>query len=274
MFIMDGVRQPVAAGTFYRRESGSLMEEIELLLPRQRKPFARAVVAPHAGYAYSGRTACLAISSLLPARRFIILGPNHTGMGPDFSLFPRGSWRTPLGDAPVDAGLAKELSAAFPELQEDAEAHSQEHSIEVQLPILQSVFQGFSFAPVSIMSRSYSASFLLSLRKLGDAVASVLASHPDASVVASSDFTHYVPVQAARKRDMEAIARIEALDPEGFFGLLGKAGGSVCGYAAITALLFAARRMGWKARLLEYATSGDATADYKSVVGYAAIGFG
>jgi AmmeMemoRadiSam system protein B len=268
-----GSRTPVVAGLFYSYGREELEEELDGLFPGKKvKAGNRAVISPHAGYVYSGRTAALALSSLRPSRRFLIMGPNHTLMGRDFSVYPRGSWETPIGDVRVDRPLARELLKSKL-LEEDTSGHQQEHSVEVQLPILQHRFPAFSFVPLSIMSYSYSHGFLEKLESVGKHMASLLRRHDDVSVVASSDFSHYMPADAARERDMEAIGMIEKLDPEGLFRVLERQDGSVCGYAPIAVLLYIARELRWKARLMEYTNSGESSGDTDNVVGYAAIGF-
>ena len=143
---MTNTRQPVVAGMFYSGNREGLKHDLEHFFSRAKaKKRCRMVVSPHAGYVYSGQTAAYAISSLEPAKKFIILGPNHPGLGAQFSVMSSGSWRTPLGDCRIDRDLAAKLeSSDF--LEEDELAHMQEHSIEVQLPFLQLRFKDFSFS--------------------------------------------------------------------------------------------------------------------------------
>ncbi len=270
----DQARPPAVAGMFYDLGRPGLEKTLENLFSGIREgPGYNAVISPHAGYAYSGRTAARAISSLNPGKRFIILGPNHTGAGSEFSLTSSGSWKTPLGEVPVDRGIACALrDCGLPE--EDELAHSGEHSIEVQLPFLQHRFgQGFSFVPVSIMGSGFNHTFLEKCRKLGSCLAGIAARH-DAWIVASSDFSHYISLEAARKNDFMAIDMIKDLDLEGFFRILHETRASICGYGPIAVLMAAARKLGWKrVDVLDYTSSGEATGDTREVVAYAAIGF-
>jgi AmmeMemoRadiSam system protein B len=236
-------------------------------------PEYNGVISPHAGYIYSGRTAARAVSSLKPSERFIILGPNHTGLGKEFSMMSQGSWKTPLGPVPIDEEIAGEiLRCGLPE--EDELAHSREHSIEVQLPFLQHRFgPKITFVPISIMGFGYTASFLEHARRLGSCLASISRKH-DARIVASSDFSHYISWEAARERDHKAIEMIKDLDLEGFFRILHETHASVCGYAPIAVLMAAASDLGWKrVEVLDYTSSGEVTGDRSEVVAYAAIGF-
>ena len=130
-------REPVVAGMFYHMDPDSLREQLSSFFSAVKtKPEYRFVISPHAGYEYSGMTAAFAVASLMPAKRFLILGPNHSGRGAEFSVMGEGLWKTPLGDCRIDSELAKELKK-IKFLEEDALAHKSEHSIEVQLPFLQ-----------------------------------------------------------------------------------------------------------------------------------------
>ncbi len=267
-------RQPAVAGMFYDWDGRTLRKTLDGLFSKLKDgPEYEAVVSPHAGYTYSGRTAARAISSLRPGKRFIILGPNHTGLGRDFSIMASGSWKTPLGRVPIDTGMARALEK-HGLTEEDELAHSREHSIEVQLPFLQHRFgPGITFLPISIMGFGYTGAFLERCRKLGSCLADIAKEH-DARIIASSDFSHFISWGAARERDHMAIEKIKDLDMEGFFRTLHETRASVCGYAPIAVLMAAALKLGWKrVEVLDYTSSGEATGDMSEVVAYAAIGF-
>jgi AmmeMemoRadiSam system protein B len=268
------VREPAVAGMFYEWDREALGRTLKTLFSKVKKgPEYEAVVSPHAGYVYSGRTAARAIYSLRPGKRFIILGPNHTGLGSEFSMMASGSWRTPLGPVRIDTGLARALER-HGLAEEDGLAHAREHSIEVQLPFLQHRFgRAITFLPLSIMASGYTRPFLEQCKKLGSCLAEIATEH-DARIIASSDFSHFISWEAARERDHKAIERIRELDLEGFFRTLQETRASVCGYAPIAVLMAAASRLGWKrVEVLDYTSSGEATGDYGEVVAYAAIGF-
>jgi AmmeMemoRadiSam system protein B len=267
------LRNPIVSGMFYPREKDKLSSQLSGFFSEagtQEK--YRIVVSPHAGYVYSGLGAASAIGSLKPAKTFIVLGPNHTGMGQEFSIMSQGVWKTPLGDVPVDMMTALSLKkSGF--LEEDDWAHSSEHSIEVQLPFLQHRFGRLSFVPVCMMNSDYSKDFLEKCDKLGEIIG-LLMLEKDIGLVASSDFSHYIPARSAKKFDSEAIARISSLDGKGFFDTLKKNRATVCGYGPIAVAMSAARTLGLaKGELIRYTNSGDVTRDYSSVVAYAAIGF-
>jgi len=259
------LREPVAAGQFYPSDSVELRKTIEGYFKKtgfDRK--ASAVVSPHAGYYYSGFLSALSISRLKEAGTIVILGTNHSGLGAEVSVSPHSEWITPLGNVQVNQEKAKEIvkksSAEFDEL-----AHSAEHSIEVQLPFLQCAFRKFDIVPICVASASF-----LELLKLGEEIAGL----KDCVVVASGDFSHYIPENSAKKKDSEAIKLIEAMKPKDFFTLVRDKHLSICGLAPITALLGYSEKKGLKnGKMLKYTTSAAKTGDYESVVGYASILF-
>jgi AmmeMemoRadiSam system protein B len=269
---MNSVRRPVVAGMFYPSVGKELKKELDGFFKNAKdKRSCVGVVSPHAGYAYSGQTAAHAIASLKPARSFILLGPNHNSTGPGFAVMKQGSWSTPLGECRIDTGLASAIECGL--LEEDAKAHSMEHSIEVQLPMLQHRFGDFGFVPISITNVGYTHEFLGQCKELGEAIAQTIKKKRSVAIVASSDFSHYIPADSAESIDREAMDMITKLDLKGFFSVLEERQASVCGYGPIAILMSAARALGLKGRLIEYTNSGERTGDLSSVVGYAALGF-
>lgn len=266
------IRYPAVAGTFYPDDPESLYEQVEDLFSITKKGNYFCVVSPHAGYDYSGKTAAYAINSLKTGKRFIILGPNHTGMGAEFSIMSNGKWRTPLGYVDIDQKLARELMHCEC-LEEDTFAHNREHSIEVQLPFLQYRFDRFKFVPIAIMGMGYSDEFLDKCESLGKQIAMIMKADENVRVIASSDFSHYLPADVAKKKDEKAIYRIEKLNPDKFFETLREIDASVCGYAPIAILLTVAKKLRLKPTVINHTTSGDKTGDTRSVVSYYAIGF-
>ena len=160
-------RPPAVAGQFYPGTAAGLSRAVaELTRDVQEKLPAIAVVSPHAGYVYSGAVAGEVFSSVRIPSRIVVFCPNHTGYGEEAAILSHGSWRMPWGDAPVDADLARRLKEACPLLQEDATAHSHEHSLEVQLPFIHRFRPDFRFVPVALGRLS-----LADCRVLGEAVA-------------------------------------------------------------------------------------------------------
>jgi AmmeMemoRadiSam system protein B len=184
------------------------------------------------------------------------------------AILSKGSWRTPLGDAKIDSALAGKLARACPLLREDAVAHRQEHSLEVQLPFLQELIGDFTFVPIVLGTSRFEA-----FESLGRAVAQVVAEEAEpVLVMASSDMNHYESDEVTRIKDHKAIDQILALDPRGLYDTVQREEISMCGYGPVTTLLVAARALGaTRAELVRYATSGDINNDRNEVVGYAGI---
>jgi hypothetical protein len=263
------VRPPAVAGMFYDARPERLEKDVRSRLPPGSSPEpAFGAIVPHAGYVYSGGVAGAVYARLRIPPTCVILCPNHTGRGAPASLEPSEAWRTPLGDVPVDRRLAERLLELAPSLEQDAEAHRREHSLEVQLPFLQVLRPDVAFVPVCLGEPS-----LALCREVGDALARLRAEEPEPPLVlASSDMNHYESREVGRRKDDRALARIEGLDAEGLFRTVLTESISMCGFLPATALLFAARAGGARrARVVARADSGDETGDISSVVGYAGV---
>ena len=265
------IRRPIVAGMFYPLHRDNLSMQLSKLFRDVRKGDFIGVISPHAGYEYSGRTAAYAINSLKPASSFVILGPNHNLIGNEFSVMESGEWETPLGRVEIESNLAKELKKCGI-LEEDDLSHAQEHSIEVQLPFLQYRFRKFKFVPISISNVGYSKDFLERCEKIGKHIAKTIKNKP-IGVIASSDFSHYLPANVAKEKDEKAIDKINKLDAVGFFRKLEEIDASVCGYAPIAVLMYIAKELGLKAKIINRTDSGETTGDRSAVVSYYAIGF-
>jgi len=271
MFDTGMDRQPAVAGRFYPASPSVLAEEVATLLaerpngrPTPEPPLpAIGVLAPHAGYMYSGAVAGATYARVDVPERAIVLCPNHTGMGERVALWPSGAWLTPIGRVPVDVSLNRDLIASGLVV-EDREAHRHEHAAEVQLPFLQLRRPEIAIAVLCLGPLS-----LDRCRELGLAVAAAARRHR-ALVVASSDMSHYLPARVAREKDELALDRLLALDPEGLYEVVRREDISMCGFIPATAMLFAAKELGAReAELVRYGSSADATGDESSVVGYA-----
>ncbi|MGO9212224.1 MAG: AmmeMemoRadiSam system protein B [Terriglobales bacterium] len=266
---MSTVRHAAVAGRFYPAQPEVLMRDVQSYLAATgEKIEATGCVVPHAGYMYSGHVAGAVYARLALPERFIILCPNHTGMGKPLAIMSEGAWDTPLGEAAIDHELAMELRGAFHSLTEDAGAHRAEHALEVQLPFLQALRRKFTFVPIAVGVGSYEP-----LAALGEAIAQVLAAHGEKIlIIASSDMNHYESDAVTRVKDSKAIEQILKLDPRGLFDVVVKEEISMCGYGPAVAMLTAARRLGAEsAELIKYATSADVSGDRDAVVGYAGV---
>ena len=275
------VRTPAVAGMFYPSETQDLKNLVHSCFlhaygpgkipPIDDKKKIYGLICPHAGYVYSGPIAChsfYAISSA-PIELFIILGPNHWGIGCNVASMRDCSWETPLGKVEVDSESVKELSSISEKLELDFFSHTKEHSLEVQIPILQEVFPtGFKILPIALIDQSKNTAI-----ELGRCIAKI-AKNKNSVIIGSSDFTHYEPNDFAHKQDKALIEPILKLDLDGFYEILNEKKVTACGYGAMATTMVACKELGaTKGELLKYATSGDVTGDKSSVVGYGSIIF-
>lgn len=267
------IRPPAVAGRFYPANPQRLRADVESYLTpapdsSESKTSALGCVVPHAGYMYSGHVAGAVYRRLDLPRRFVILCPNHTGMGEPLAIMSVGAWHTPLGDVEIDEELAAEFKRQMPLLSEDDQAHRAEHALEVQLPFLQVLLPEFRFVPITVGTGNFDV-----LSSLGVVIGNVLSRESDRLlVVASSDMNHYESDSVTRIKDRRAIDQLLALDPRGLYDIVREANISMCGYGPAVIMLTAARKLGaTKAELIRYATSGDVSHDRDMVVGYAGI---
>jgi len=264
------VRRPAVAGYFYPQKAEELRAMLKGMVdPKAKKEKALAVVSPHAGLVYSGPVAGAVFSSVEIPGCVMILGPSHRGIRAVFGIMSEGTWQTPLGEVPVDAELARAIRERSPLVQEDAGGHASEHSLEVQLPFLQYLKKDFYIVPVCISP----AADYADLENLADALAdSIRQSGQEVLLVSSTDMSHYVSQETARKFDFMAIEKILALDARGLYDVVRDEDISMCGFQPTTAVILAAKKLGArKAELVRYQTSGDASGDYDRVVGYAGL---
>ena len=287
------IRHPAVAGQFYPRSRQALLAEIEsYFVPDAQTRPALGCISPHAGYMYSGHVAGAVYSQIQIPPRAILLCPNHTGLGHALSIMSEGAWETPLGSVLIDAELAESLRNECSSLVEDRDAHRSEHAIEVQLPFLQTLRPELKIVPIAIGTSDFDV-----LRGLGEALAAVIADHDEKDrhekdrhgedrhgkdqkeerpekvlIIASSDMNHYESDAITRVKDHKAIERVLALDARGLWEVVMNEDISMCGFGPTIAMLTTAKLLGaTSATLVKYATSGDVSGDYNSVVGYAGI---
>lgn len=263
------IRPPAVAGAFYEGTAPRLRAQVEACIAAnaqtQKQRFIGAVV-PHAGLMYSGHVAAAFYTRAELPKRFIILCPNHTGLGHFAAINREGAWRTPFGDAPIDTPLADALMQRTPLLKEDAKAHAREHSLEVQLPFLQQLEGDFTFVPICLGAHRYDY-----CEEIGNAIADVVQGG-EIGILASSDLNHYEDQQTTLRKDQLAIDEVLRLDPRELWRVVEESDISMCGFIPTTTMLIAAKKLGaTRAELLKHATSGDINGDYGHVVGYASI---
>lgn len=264
-------RQPIVAGQFYPAGADALADEVRgylaLAKPRRQAPTILAM-APHAGYCYSGAVAGATLGQANLARTVLLLGPNHTGLGKPFALWPDGRWTFPGGALAVDAALAAHLCEKEPRLTPDILAHQREHSLEVLLPFLAALDPETGIVPLCVSNPS-----LETLLSVGEAIGQALRHWPTpVSMVVSSDMSHYVPHQVAQAQDAEALEPALRLDAAAFHETVRGRGISMCGVLPMTVGIRAARELGaTRAEAVAYATSGQVNGDASRVVGYAGL---
>ncbi|HTU03860.1 MAG TPA: AmmeMemoRadiSam system protein B [Candidatus Sulfotelmatobacter sp.] len=262
-------RRPAVAGTFYAGTPEALRRQLDALLPRARRPEpAVGLVAPHAGYVYSGAVAAAVYGRIAVPERCVIFGPNHTGLGAAVAIMTEGEWVTPLGGVPLDRELGQRILAHAPCMVEDPLGHQREHAIEVQLPFLQALGRPFRFVPISLLAHD-----LATCREVAGAVADAVQEQGGGTLlVASTDMSHYVSRASAQAKDGLAIDAMLGLDPERLHAVVRREGISMCGYHAVTTMLLAARRLGaHSAELVRYGDSGEVAGDTEEVVAYAGL---
>ena len=290
---MSMLRQPAVAGHFYRGTKEALRRQVEEFIVPAEKVRALGIVSPHAGLIYSGAVAGAVYSSIDLPDTFVLIGPNHTGLGAPVSIMCQGGWETPLGAVDIDEPLARSILAKSPRIHEDSLAHLREHSLEVQLPFIQYFKKSFKIVPIQMLDTRLETCLEIG-RAVGEAISerspelgvssqesrneklstpnSVLRTPHDVLIIASSDMSHYEQAAVAKEKDYEAIRHILALDPEGLYYTVKNRGITMCGYGPAVAMLAACKILGAsEAKLVKYANSGEVSGDYEQVVGYAGV---
>ncbi|MFH1045962.1 MAG: AmmeMemoRadiSam system protein B [Candidatus Omnitrophota bacterium] len=262
------IRQAYVSGQFYPADVAGLKKQLETFIEKKvKKENALGIVAPHAGYMYSGPVAGACYSRIRVTPTVVIIGPNHTGMGEPFSLMSKGTWQMPLGNVEINTELAEAIRRRSKYLQQDSQAHLHEHSIEVQIPFLQYFLPEVRIVPLILAGADFAV-----YAEIGAAIAGAIKENKPALIVASSDMTHYLPHEKAKSLDALAIERILKLDVQGLLDLVKEKNISMCGYGPVACMLSAVKELkGRGAQLIKYQTSGETGGDYSSVVGYAGI---
>jgi len=268
----QAVRRPAVAGGFYPADPTELDRMLDDLLPAKSrpKPWAGAMV-PHAGWVYSGRLAGEVLSRVEIPERVIIVCPRHRPMGANWAVSPHRTWSLPGRNVESDPELARQLAAAVAGLELDAAAHAQEHSIEVQLPILARLAPDARVVGISIRSGD-----LASLQGFADELAGVLRDMPERPLlIISSDMHHEGNDKETRRLDRLALDCIERLDPAGLYETVTRNHIRMCGVLPAVLVMETLRRLDSLNRCepVGYATSADVTGDTSRVVGYAGMLF-
>jgi AmmeMemoRadiSam system protein B len=267
------MRYPAVAGQFYEGKEDALRKQIKACFQHSLGPGEvptlekgerkiKGAVSPHAGYMFSGAVAAHVCSALAKdgfPDSFLIIGPKHTSLGSPVAITTEES-STPLGNVAVDTELAKKLHTGV--IDDDLMAHRGEHSIEVQLPFLQYLKPDIKFVPLCIGHQTFKMA-----KEIGKIISKAIQGK-DVVVMASTDFSHYVPQELAKKKDKMAIDAIINLDAKTLYKTVDKYNISMCGYGPVMAMIEAVN--GSEANLLKYSTSGDVM-EMRDVVGYGAL---
>lgn len=274
-------RSPYYAGSFYPKHTCDLIKLLHFCFnksifgPKKKQIINTkifGIIVPHGAYIFSGAISANAFFEIasLNIDTFILIGPDHHGIGKRISVTSEGYWQTPLGDVLIDNTITNDLKRSCDFIEEDNIVHQIEHSLEIQVPFIQYSFgNSFTIVPLLLRDQDIETSMLL-----GNLIAKYSA-RKNVMIIASSCLTHYESNSSVQKKDFQLIKSIESLNIESFYESLMNLKASVCGYGAIASLMRAVQILGSKkGELLRYATSGDVTSDNKNtVVGYASIAF-
>jgi MEMO1 family protein len=274
MNAIPDVRPSPIAGTWYSANPAELSQEIDGYLRESRLPHIQgqvlAVIAPHAGHRYSGRTAGHAFATVAGQERdlVVVVSPMHGAYPASLITSAHRAYATPLGQVWIDQKALNDLEETLMQdgLAITPVANDREHSLEIELPFLQRALRGeFQLLPLMVRSQSP-----LVARRLGYALANVLRGR-NYLLVASTDLSHFYPEELARELDLEMLRRIRAFTPDDLFNADRSGKGFACGVSAVATVLWAARELGADlVEVLHHSTSADETGDRGSVVGYGA----
>lgn len=271
------VRKPVYAGSFYPAEKSTLERMLDTYLKEAEGKSEKiqdpifGIIAPHAGYEYSGMVAASVYHQLKGKdyKTVILVGPSHYIPFTGIAIYPSGLWETPLGRVPIDHEIARILTEKYKSIKPFSPAFEREHSLEVQLPFLQKVLKNFKIVPLvtgHLNENDY--------KTLSEALFNLLKQNPKGIlIVASSDMSHFHSYNRASKTDALTLRNIENLKIEELTELLEKGVCELCGAQAVITLMMVSEKFDGKVKVLNYANSGDVTGDKNRVVGYGAIAF-
>ncbi len=276
----DNIRNPSVAGQFYPGDPSVLRSMVEEFLasapPREVRGKIRALVAPHAGYVYSGRVAAAAYSLIEPGsfKTVIVISPCHVEHFRYASIYDGRSYVTPLGEIPIDSELAERIASSGKRVKLGDAGHVTqpgrrgEHSLEVQLPFLQAVLGDFKLVPIVMGDQSGDI-----IEDLGNAIGEAVGDR-EILIVASTDLSHFHRSDKASDLDNIFIESLKKFEHEDLAGILASGKAEACGGGPVAAAILASRSSGAdRCEVIEYANSGDISGDYSSVVGYVSAVF-
>lgn len=272
-----GVREPILAGAWYPGAAAELRTMAQGFLdaaaPVPAKGKLTALIAPHAGYAYSGRIAGHAYKLLQTqgCDTVVVLAPSHRVAFEGVSVYDAGGFRTPLGVMELDKEFIAKLKVKEPRVSFQPEAHRQEHAVEIQVPLLQVALPKAKLVPLVIAEQNTAL-----CQDLAKALAAVVSESKNKSIclLASTDLSHYHDRKTAKALDAKVLESVEKFDPELLLRNLANKSCEACGAAPILTVMFAARELGADVgQVLAYGDSGDSSGDVDRVVGYLSAAF-
>jgi len=264
------VREPVFAGGFYPSRPDSLKHMVDKFFAAARKePIDGEIIGisvPHAGYPFSGAVAAYGINQIAGAdiKTVVMIGPSHQVNFPGCAVYARGAWKTPLGKVEIDSALAAEIIKQNPQIQDQPNAFNQEHSLEVELPLLQTALKNFKIVPIMMADQSRQ-----NCTVLAQALARVLPGKK-VLILASSDLYHGYSYENCVATDAATLSFLEKFDPDGLLAALAAEKVMACGGGPIATMMMAAKLLGaTKSRLLKKTNSNDVVGEQGGyVVGY------
>ncbi len=268
------IKEPSVAGTFYPSDKNTLKESVEGFLSKAENSSQKgrliAVISPHAGYIFSGQVAAYGYKNIKGSdiKKVILIGPSHHVSFKGASIYTKGSFKTPLGNVKIDEKLAGDLLNENADVRFYPEAFEKEHSIEVQLPFLQTVLKDFTIVPILIGSPTKQ-----SFQYLTERLTEMLREDEKAIIIASTDLSHFHGYDTAVMMDRKMIDAAVRMSIEDVENYLSNREAEMCGgYPVIFAMAVARMAGANMGVLFKYANSGDVTNDRDKVVGYASIG--
>ena len=272
----SNIKEPNVSGQFYPDNPQELSHEIDMFFSAAGLPAVpddiEMIIAPHAGYPYSGPVAAHSFKAVggKAFKTIIILAPSHFYSFDGVSIWKEGAFRTPLGEIPVDEAFTKKLVGADEKFIFDPQAFAQEHALEVELPFLQKTFKDFKIVPIVMGFPAFDV-----CQTLAKTLNQMMGNRTDVLVVVSTDLSHYHTDAVARTMDQTTINAIQAIQPEVVWKqCFLRTSMEMCGFVPVTTALLLAKERGLTGvKLLKYGNSGDATGDKNRVVGYSSIAF-
>jgi AmmeMemoRadiSam system protein B len=269
MRFSSDMRPCAVCGQFYPDDPGVLKREVDALLdrvkPKSPGGIVRGIIAPHAGYMYSGYTAAHAYS-LLRGKSYdtvVIVSPSHTEYFEGVSVFPGAGYRTPLGPVSMNDRVRDKLLSSSAIVTESRSGHRAEHAVEVHLPFLQQVLGDFTFVPLVVGNQTREVCFLLA-----DALSEALRNE-NFLLVASTDLSHYYSSEIANRIDRKMIEDVRLFDYERLMTDLETGKAEACGGGPTVSVMSALLRLDvTRMEILHHCNSGDVTGDHRRVVGY------